>query len=448
MKTITTHQPIVRDLGDGLILRRSSPADAQALADFCGRIHSDDGWDKPDEHIAVWTRDLLTKPHPTFHSDDFTVVEEAATGRIVSTLNLISQTWNYEGIPFGVGRPELVGTLPEFRNRGLIRCQFEEIHRWSVARGEMVQAITGIPFYYRLFGYEMTLNLSGRRAGFESHIPRLKEGEPEPYLIREAREDDLPFVAELYAESQKRYAISCQRGLEVFKYELNVQDKRNADHYPLQIIESQDGQRIGYFHLLNRLDKTTILCVTYELKDGISWLEVSPSVVRRVWEIGQEYAKQENTACNSFAFLLGESHPVYDTLGDALPAMRDPYAWYLRVADLPGFIRHIAPALEKRLNESLAVGYSGELKLNFYRDGLRLVFERGRLTCVESWKPQADEKHSAAFPGLTFLQIVFGYRSLTELEQSFPDCYWNNNEARVVLNAIFPKRLSDVYAIA
>ena len=117
---------ILRDLGDGLILRHSTSADAEPLADFCARIHSDEGADKPDERIAAWTHDLLAKPHPTFHADDFTVVAEAGTGRIVSTLNMIPQTWTYEGIPFGVGRPELVGTLPEYRNRGLVRIQFED----------------------------------------------------------------------------------------------------------------------------------------------------------------------------------------------------------------------------------------------------------------------------------------------------------------------------------
>ncbi len=52
----------LRDLGDGLILRRSTPADAEPLADFCGRIHSDEGPDKPDMHVAAWTRDLLASP--------------------------------------------------------------------------------------------------------------------------------------------------------------------------------------------------------------------------------------------------------------------------------------------------------------------------------------------------------------------------------------------------
>ncbi len=81
--------------------------------------------------------------------------------KIVSSLNLIPQTWSYEGIEFGVGRPELVGTLPEFRGKGLVRAQFDEIHKWCIERNMPVQAITGIPYFYRQFGYEMALDLVG-----------------------------------------------------------------------------------------------------------------------------------------------------------------------------------------------------------------------------------------------------------------------------------------------
>jgi hypothetical protein len=87
-------------------------------------------------------------------------------GRIISSLNLISQTWAYDGIPFAVGRPELVATLPEYRRRGLVRQQMALIHQKSAARGELVQAITGIPWYYRQFGYEMGLDLGGGRQLF------------------------------------------------------------------------------------------------------------------------------------------------------------------------------------------------------------------------------------------------------------------------------------------
>src|SRR5712691_11396345 len=118
-----------------------------------------------------------------------------ATGAIVSSMNLISQTWVYDGIPFGVGRPELVGTSLEYRYRGLVRAQFEVIHQWSTERGERLQAITGIPWYYRQFGYEMALNLGGGRVGYRPHIPELKDGEPEPYRVRPATAADLPCMA-------------------------------------------------------------------------------------------------------------------------------------------------------------------------------------------------------------------------------------------------------------
>lgn len=106
------------NLGNGLVLRRSTPQDAKALADFNSRIQSDEGPDKPDERVGSWAYDLLTKTHPTFKPSDFTIVEDTTTGKIVSSMNLIPQTWTYAGIPFKVGRPELVSTLPEYRDRG------------------------------------------------------------------------------------------------------------------------------------------------------------------------------------------------------------------------------------------------------------------------------------------------------------------------------------------
>ena len=149
-----------------------------------------------------------------------------------------------------------------------------------------------------------------------------------------------------------------------------------------------------------------------------------------------------------FGFMLGTSHPAYEALTDSLPGVREPYAWYIRVPDLPAFIRHIKPALEKRLAESIAVGYSGELKISFYRDGLRLAFEKGQLQSAESWKPKIEDKESVAFPNLTFLQMVFGYRSFDELNYAFADCYWNTNELRRLLEILFPKKLSDVLPVA
>ena len=87
----------------------------------------------PIEGETYWALDLLRGNHPTFREDDFTIVEDMTTGKIVSVTNLIGQIWSYSGIRFGVGRPESVGTLPEYRNRGLVRAQFDVLHGWSAA---------------------------------------------------------------------------------------------------------------------------------------------------------------------------------------------------------------------------------------------------------------------------------------------------------------------------
>ena len=443
---LTQQQTFLRDLGNGLVMRRSAPADADALAEFNGRIHGDDPLDS--KRVAAWTRDLLTRPHPTLQADDFTIIEDTATGKIVSSMNLIPQTWAYEGIEFGVGRPELVGTDPEYRNRGLVRLQFEEIHRWSEERGHLLQAITGIPYYYRQFGYEMALDLAGRRFGFEANVPKLKDGEQEPYQIRPAVEADLSFIAGVYESAIRRHMITCVRTPEIFQYELNGQSEDSADHYPMYIIDDLSGEPLGYFQHPNAMGKTGVSAIWYELKPGVSWLAVSPAVVRHLWAKGQEYAKRDGKTCTSFGFMLGIQHPVYEALGRELPSVYAPYAWYLRVPDLAGFINHIKPVLEQRIASSIAAGHSREIKISFYRSGLRLALEQGRLATIEAWKPTPEDEGITAFPDRTFLQLLFGYRSFEELKHAFADCWCDCEEVRALIEILFPKKLSDVFPVA
>jgi hypothetical protein len=129
--------------------------------------------------------------------------------------------------------------------------------------------------------------------------------------------------------------------------------------------------------------------------------------------------------------------------------VRDPYAWYLRVTDLSAFLRLIIPVLEDRLAASPMSGHNGEVSISFYSSGVRLVFESGQIKHIENWNP-TPHGHSgdAAFPGLTFLQLLFGYRSLSELHYAFVDCFTRHDTARALLNSLFPKQPSNVWAVS
>jgi hypothetical protein len=166
-------------------------------------------------------------------------------------------------------------------------------------------------------------------------------------------------------------------------------------------------------------------------------------------ETGNVYAKRDKKdGFGSFGFWLGSDHPVYDVISDKLPRIRKPYAWYMRVPDLVGFLQHINSILEERLAKSPFVGFTGEMKITRYRSGLKFIFNEGHLE-VEMWQP-SPHGHSgeAAFPELTFIQLLFGYRSVEELDFAFADCWCKNDEVRALLNVLFPKISSNVWPIS
>jgi hypothetical protein len=447
---VQNRKTILRDLGAGLILRRATLEDTQALVDFNAHIHYDGEDGKLDERIGVWTRDLMEKPHPTFKLGDFTVVEDTNSGAIVSSMNLISQTWSYAGIPVKVGRPELVGTAQEYRNRGLVRAQFELVHQWSLERGELIQAITGIPYYYRIFGYEMALALGGGRAGFKPHIPKLKDNETEAYLIRPAQEEHIHFLSSLYRHNSSRYLVRSLWDEELWRYELKGKSEKNVNRVELRVIESLDGEPLGFLtHPYNRWG-SMMPATLYEIKAGTSWASVTPTVIRYLQSVGeQQQTEFGQEAFESFGFWLGSDHPVYGILGDQLPRVRQPYAWYMRVADLIALIKHIAPVMEARLEGSPFARHSAEFKISFYRNGLRLRFEGGRLAEVDRWKPTPKTySGNAAFPDLTFLKLIFGYRALGEIKFAFPDCITENDSDHALLDVLFPKQASSVWPVS
>jgi len=444
-------QPEAVDLGEGLVLRRATRADCEALAEFNGRIHVDEESDF-NERIAAWTRDMMSESHPTLQPADFVLVEDTRARKVVASMNLISQTWVYEGIPIRVGQPEVVGSLPGYRRRGLVRQMFSLIHRMSEERGEIMQGISGIPYYYRQFGYEMAVDMGGGRSGYLPQVPKLAEGQQEPYRFRPAGEDDLPFIARLYERAGRRYLLRCVRDMEAWKYELNGRNEQNHNRVELKVIEDAgSGKAVGYLAAAPWLWGSRYMALDFEIESGYSWAAVAPSVIRYLFAQGKEKAQAAGTpdVFAAFSFWLGGSHPVYDVIPNHLPEVRQPYAWYVRVPDLPRFIQQIRPALEARLSDSHLSGYSGEIKISFYRSGLRLAFRDGHMDAVENWQPE-PHGHSgdAAFPGLTFLQLLFGHRTLDELRYAFPDCSYRNDETYALLKVLFPRKPSFIWAIS
>jgi hypothetical protein len=437
-----------RDLGDGLVLRFATPADAEAIAQFNGRIHGTERPDKFDPMVAAWTRDFCSESHPTCGPSNVTLVEDTRTGQVVSSMCLIPQTWTYAGIPFGVGRPEAVGTDPDYRRRGLVRMQFEVLHAKSAAMGHLVQGITGIPWYYRQFGYEYALDLDGGRVMYLSNIPTLKEGESEPYRLRPMTsltlKDDLPFVKPLYEHECARSLVACPRPDWLWQCYFSWYSPDSFERRPFYIIEKSDGQSVGYLAADREMWDDMFMIDELIVAEGQSLREIMPSVLRALEPLAQAQAAARKVSLKLLYWRVGREHPVFEAVPELMPKSRLPYGWYIRVADVLSFLKHIAPALEARLAHSPMAGHTGEIKINEYRGGFKMVWDKGKLVAAEPWQHVVDQRDdNAGFPPLVFLQLLFGRASIMELRTVYPDC-WASDEATVLLSALFPKAYSCV----
>ncbi|MFB7170996.1 GNAT family N-acetyltransferase [Streptomyces sp. NPDC056254] len=132
----------------GLVLRPARPTDLDQI----GALLTARG--EPDD--AVDHRLVVTDPDAGLSA--CTVVVDG--DRVVSTATLLDEELCIGGIRLPAGQVELVATDAEYEGRGLVRALMDWAHARSAARGHLVQAMIGIPYFYRLFGYEYAIDIT------------------------------------------------------------------------------------------------------------------------------------------------------------------------------------------------------------------------------------------------------------------------------------------------
>jgi predicted N-acetyltransferase YhbS len=430
-----------RELGDGLILRWSTAHDIEDIAYLAGSVFRQKADAPFNVQMGNLMRELLSGTHPVTSAEDVAVVEDTKRGEhaLVCMTFLWRQQWAYEGIPFAIGRPEIVATDTGYRNRGLVRAVFELVHARSETEGHLAQGITGIPYFYRQFGYEYALDLDERSTLYIEQVPKSTEDGPEPYSLREATLEDIPLLQRLYNRQKAVYSVTTPIDERWWRYQIQTRNKIQDDGFwHIGIIVDKEGNSVGYVVLPMVRSSQSIVVSHLTVAHTVNLQAVMPSLLRSIQAQRLQVASSPGVEpARKIVFTLGRKHAAYQVLGKEL-THSTPYAWYVRVPDLPKFIRHIAPALERRLANSALASYSGSLILNFYRGGLRLVFEKGHLAVAEHWRSSLwNNDENAGFPPLVFLQLLFGRRSLDQLRYAFPDVF-ANDEVELLLKVLFP----------
>lgn len=433
-------------LKGGLILRSlaENPSDKERFAEFMHKAFEEEGeWQ--ESPFTAWINELLNT-HPMMSLEHvWCIVDPANKGKIVSGLFLIPQVWRYEDIEIPVGRPEIVGTLPEYRRRGLVRELFNVLHEYSEQQGDLLQVITGIPHFYRQFGYAFAVELGSRGQIPLSSIPKLDKDKIATYTFRPAVEADIPLVVAMDEYEAKSFLLSAVHNETIWRYDFLGRDAKSALAIETLMVINQSDEVVGYLSISKNLNsKTAINIWRWVIGENANYIETFQDILRAL--------KHKYQAENEAIVALDIPSTINPVIVKMMKRQRGMYtsermyAWYLRVPDHVKFIKAISPVLERRLVGSPARAYTGKLRIDFYqKEDLLIEFQSGKVTNVQmtSEKGKAD----AGFPFNTWLNVVFGANTESEINQVLPDSM-TSAEASVLLEILFPKKQSSSFAIA
>ncbi|MGQ9683266.1 MAG: GNAT family N-acetyltransferase [Anaerolineae bacterium] len=401
-----------QDLGEGLVLRSvRDERDVQAFVALNTAVNG---------ALEGRTCDILLRGHPEAPWSGYQVVEDTASGQIVSSTCLLPWRCSLQGVELRVAMLEMVVTHPDYRRRGLIRAQIERFHQMVREGPYDLCIIQGIPYYYRQFGYAYALD-----AWNSDSLPaaRIPDG-PVAYALRPAGVNDAPLLARLYerALAAAGLDIGTLRSEAYWRYLLEWAQ------WPVRLLQPGSGGEPAGYVVTRPLEGHTGLHV---LESGIAGHAEALATLRLLKREASgelRLAWPESGALQRAARALGSS---------PLPA----YQWLVRITDVESCRHKRGPLFARRLAASEAAGMSFDLLINLFRQAYRLRFAGGRLEAVEPAgfvdASMGADGGDLCIPPDAFVRLVLGYRTLDQLRDAWPDIVIRASSRRL-LDILFP----------
>lgn len=409
-------------LANSFVLRTAANEnDVERVAQFNGVIHG--------HGVSAMTRNLFLL-HPDTRGRDLIFIEDTATGEVVSSLCVIPWKLSYDGAMIHSGEMGIVGTLKEYRNRGLIREQVKFFKQRLSERGCVMSHIQGIAYYYRQFDYEYAMPLEG---GYLITLHELLKIPAQPTNMRRAVNADQDTLQALADQAGDGLNIHSVRDTGVWHYLMSSTTETETES-DVWIIQDGMGRAISYvrlpkFHFGDELSVSEAADMNFD--QAIAVLQFLTRLADERRTPGVRLCLPQNHALMRVAKSFGA---------------RDigTYAWQVCVPDLPAFLRAIVPALEGRIARSIFAGHSCSVPLCFYRQTVNLHFANGRL--VDVVDAGFTDGGPIRFPPRAFTPLALGYRSLEETLQAYPDASVSP-AYRLLIETLFPRTQSFLYTI-
>ncbi len=408
----------VQRIDDTLVLHSvRNERDAQRFADFNAAVNGAD---------QGATCAALLHHHPTIAWDEFVLVEDEARGEVVSTTCSIPGRLQLEGVTLRAAMLEMVVTHPDYRRRGLVRRQIDHFHGRAAAKAVDLCIIEGIPYYYRQFGYAYALDHWATDVLPTALIPDTPI--PPAIHVRRAATADIPALAALHRDSLGALPLHAARSAADWVYLLD------AAQYPICVVEGGGTTNaLGYICAWRSADHATLTIAECGFADAaaalavLQWCKPMASILQLGWP--------EQGMLLQVGRGLG-SHPH---TGDQ---------WLIRIPDWMRLLQKFGPIWTARLARAGYHQLTTELTINLFRQAYRLHFVDGTLAGVDALgfvdASMGAEGGDLCISPDAFTRLLFGYRTLEELRDAWPDTAIRALR-RPLLDALFPKLASYVW---
>ncbi len=362
----------------------------------------------------------LLRYHPQATYDDFFFVEDERSGEVVSTICLIPWRCTYLGVPLNVAMLEMVATHPAYRHHGLVRAQIKRFHQVVSERGFDLSIIEGIPYYYRQYGY----GYAGDHWRSDSlPVWRIPAGGANNALrLRPAALADIPRLVDFYAQAMSHLQVATLRDADYWRFLLE------HEKYPVEMIEeTASGAVIGYLCIFRRASRQQ----SHIVEASVAGAEVALALLQML----------KGETANEIQIGWAVADPLLQVaraLGST-PVPGDQ--WLLRLPDVAGLLSKLTPVLEQRIAASAWAGVTTELRINLFRQAFALHLVAGKIKTVTPLgfvdASMGADGGDLCIPPDAFVRLLFGYRTLGQLFDVWPDIVVKP-ERRLLIETLFP----------
>jgi len=407
--------------------------DVEELIKFHSIVH-------PDDDKEVLPRQI--EHLPGFGREMNYFIRNLDKGVMVTVLNSIPHTWNYEDIPLRNLELGWVGTLKEYRRKGLNKLLYTHFEHLLLSYPYDISTIQGIPYYYRQFGYDFVIPMDHTVWTRTNQIQPIDEKNLPDYMklnIRPAEKTDIPSMMKLLDELNQKLLIYASRSPELWELQETMKKQWENDFQTYVVLD--DSKTIGYFRLVKKITKDS-----FPNKSTMTVIESSiPTFngVLRTLQFLYAEAVQDDIS------LIGSQGPSFNTLSRIMVNIggrgKPWWKYQVRITNMANFLQKISPVLERRLIGSMFEGLTYDVILNTFQNCYKLKFANGKVVDVSDLGPQqVDENQAFRAPPIDLTRLVLGAYSIKELEQNNID-FIVRGDVRLITEALFPKKESSVY---